>query len=64
MSDGGTPAVVGVLMGSASDWDPLRHAAETLEELGVPHETEVTRAHRTRTCSWSTPSRRSAGGSG
>jgi phosphoribosylcarboxyaminoimidazole (NCAIR) mutase len=56
--------VVGVVMGSTSDWDTLRHAAETLEQLGVPHETKVTRAHRTRTCSWSTPSRRSAGGSG
>ncbi len=47
MSDGGPPAVVGVVMGSSSDWDTMRHAAETLEQLGVPHETKVVSAHRT-----------------
>ncbi|HSB60822.1 MAG TPA: 5-(carboxyamino)imidazole ribonucleotide mutase [Vicinamibacteria bacterium] len=34
-------------MGSASDWDTMRHAAETLTGLGVPHETVVVSAHRT-----------------
>ena len=40
-------AVVGVIMGSRSDWDTMRHAAETLEELDVPFETRVVSAHRT-----------------
>ena len=39
--------LVGVIMGSASDWETLRHAAETLTELGVPHEVKVVSAHRT-----------------
>ncbi|WP_229682480.1 5-(carboxyamino)imidazole ribonucleotide mutase [Siccirubricoccus deserti] len=34
-------------MGSRSDWETMRHAAETLEKLGVPHETRVVSAHRT-----------------
>jgi len=34
-------------MGSTSDWDTLRNAAETLERLGVPHEVRVVSAHRT-----------------
>ena len=34
-------------MGSSSDWDTLRHTAETLAELGVPHEVKVVSAHRT-----------------
>ena len=34
-------------MGSRSDWDTMRHAAETLERLGVPHEVRVVSAHRT-----------------
>ncbi|MDE2581535.1 MAG: 5-(carboxyamino)imidazole ribonucleotide mutase [Rhodospirillales bacterium] len=38
---------VGLIMGSRSDWPTLRHAAETLEQLGVPHETRVVSAHRT-----------------
>ena len=38
---------VGVIMGSRSDWDTLRHAVETLEELGVRVETRVVSAHRT-----------------
>ncbi len=40
-------ALVGVIMGSRSDWETMRHAAETLEALGVPHETRVVSAHRT-----------------
>jgi len=39
--------LVGVIMGSKSDWDTLRHAAETLEERGVRHEVSVVSAHRT-----------------
>ncbi len=39
--------LVGIIMGSTSDWSTMRHAAETLEELGVPFETEVVSAHRT-----------------
>ena len=39
--------LVGVIMGSRSDWDTLRHASETLERLGVPHEVRVVSAHRT-----------------
>jgi 5-(carboxyamino)imidazole ribonucleotide mutase len=38
---------VGVIMGSLSDWETLRHTAETLTELGVPHEVKVVSAHRT-----------------
>lgn len=40
-------ALVGVIMGSVSDWDTLRHTAETLERLGIPHEIEIVSAHRT-----------------
>ena len=40
-------AVVGVIMGSKSDWPTMKHAVEMLEELGVPHEVEVVSAHRT-----------------
>ena len=39
--------LVGIIMGSRSDWETMRHAAETLDELGVPYETEVVSAHRT-----------------
>ena len=39
--------LIGIIMGSTSDWDTMRHAAETLEVLGVPHETRVVSAHRT-----------------
>jgi len=34
-------------MGSSSDWETMEHAARTLQELGVPHETRVVSAHRT-----------------
>ncbi len=39
--------LVGVIMGSKSDWDTMRHAAATLAEFGVPHECRVVSAHRT-----------------
>ncbi len=38
--------VVAVLMGSSSDWETLKHAAEILAEFGIPHETRVVSAHR------------------
>jgi len=40
-------AKVGIIMGSQSDWPTLRHAAETLEALGVPYEKRIVSAHRT-----------------
>ena len=39
--------VVGIIMGSRTDWETMRHAADTLEQLGVPFETEIVSAHRT-----------------
>ena len=39
--------LVGIIMGSRSDWETMRHAAELLERLGVPHEARVVSAHRT-----------------
>jgi 5-(carboxyamino)imidazole ribonucleotide mutase len=39
--------LVGIIMGSKSDWETMRHAADMLEALGVEHETKVVSAHRT-----------------
>lgn len=39
--------LVGIIMGSSSDWETMEHAVKTLKELGVPHETRVVSAHRT-----------------
>jgi 5-(carboxyamino)imidazole ribonucleotide mutase len=39
--------LVGVIMGSMTDWETMRHASETLDALGVPHEVRVVSAHRT-----------------
>ena len=39
-------AMIGVVMGSSSDWDVMRHAAEILARFEVPHETRVVSAHR------------------
>jgi len=39
--------LIGVIMGSKSDWDTMQHTALTLDELGVPHEVRVLSAHRT-----------------
>jgi len=39
--------VVGIIMGSQSDWETMRHAADLLTQLGVPHETRIVSAHRT-----------------
>ena len=38
---------VGIIMGSNSDWETMRHAAETLDQLGVAHEVKIVSAHRT-----------------
>jgi 5-(carboxyamino)imidazole ribonucleotide mutase len=46
MSAQETP-LVSVIMGSTSDWDTMRHAAETLRDFAVPHECRVVSAHRT-----------------
>lgn len=40
-------ALVGVIMGSKSDWSTMSHTVETLEALGIPHEVQVVSAHRT-----------------
>src|SRR4051794_21734291 len=42
-----TEPLVGIIMGSTSDWETMRHAAETLDQLGVPNETKIVSAHRT-----------------
>ena len=42
-----TKAIVGIIMGSASDWPTLEHAALTLEEFGIAWEAQVVSAHRT-----------------
>ena len=39
--------LVGLIMGSDSDWETLQHTADTLEQLGIPHEVKVVSAHRT-----------------
>ena len=41
-----SPPVVGVLMGSSSDWDTLKHATQILSEFGIAHEARVLSAHR------------------
>jgi 5-(carboxyamino)imidazole ribonucleotide mutase len=45
MADEAPP--IGIIMGSQSDWETMRHAAETLDELGIGHETRIVSAHRT-----------------
>jgi 5-(carboxyamino)imidazole ribonucleotide mutase len=40
------PVVVGIIMGSSSDWDVMKNAAQILDEFGVPYETLVVSAHR------------------
>jgi 5-(carboxyamino)imidazole ribonucleotide mutase len=42
-----TGPMVGIIMGSKSDWETMRHAADTLDQLGVAHETKIVSAHRT-----------------
>jgi 5-(carboxyamino)imidazole ribonucleotide mutase len=43
----GAPPLVGIIMGSTSDWETMQHAAQTLDALGVAHETKIVSAHRT-----------------
>ena len=43
----GTNTVVGIIMGSRSDWETMQHAARTLEELGIRFDVQVVSAHRT-----------------
>ena len=43
----GRPPLVGIVMGSRSDWETMQHAAQKLEALGVPHEVRIVSAHRT-----------------
>ena len=44
---GSDSPLVGIVMGSRSDWETMRHAAETLDRLAIPHETRIVSAHRT-----------------
>jgi len=46
MTDNSNP-LVGVIMGSRSDWDTMTHTVEILKELGIPHEVKIVSAHRT-----------------
>src|SRR6187401_1816588 len=39
--------LIGMIMGSTSDWETMQHAAKVLDELGIPYETKVVSAHRT-----------------
>jgi len=52
MTQPSTPPVVGVIMGSQSDWETMRHAVEVLDALGVAVETRIVSAHRTPDRLW------------
>jgi len=54
--------LVGVIMGSKSDWDTMQKAVEVLTEFGVPHEAQIVSAHRTP--AWMTEYATSAAGRG
>ncbi len=47
MTANSSSPVVGIVMGSRSDWETMQHAAQKLEALGIPHEVKVVSAHRT-----------------
>ena len=47
MNDAANASLVGIIMGSKSDWETMKHAVETLEKLEIPHSVEVVSAHRT-----------------
>jgi len=47
MTPNSSAPLVGIVMGSRSDWETMQHAAQKLEVLGVPHEVKVVSAHRT-----------------
>jgi 5-(carboxyamino)imidazole ribonucleotide mutase len=40
-------ALIGIIMGSSSDWETMQHGVQVLEQLAIPHEVEVVSAHRT-----------------
>ena len=40
-------ALIGIIMGSTSDWETMQHAVQTLEQLNIPHDVDVVAAHRT-----------------
>ena len=42
-----SPALIGICMGSQSDWPTMKHAADILDSLGIAYETKITSAHRT-----------------
>lgn len=46
-AESAAPTLVGIVMGSKSDWDTMQHAAETLKNFGVAHECRIISAHRT-----------------
>jgi len=52
MSDSRETPLVGIIMGSASDWPTMKAAADVLTELGVPHEAKIVSAHRTPDRLW------------
>jgi 5-(carboxyamino)imidazole ribonucleotide mutase len=47
MTGGNAKPLVGIIMGSQSDWATMRHAAEMLDQFGIPHEAKIVSAHRT-----------------
>lgn len=47
MSESDKNPVIGIIMGSQSDWETMQHAHETLHHLGIAHETRIVSAHRT-----------------
>ena len=47
MAESANPPRVGVVMGSRSDWETMRHAVDTLQRFGIVHEVRVVSAHRT-----------------
>jgi 5-(carboxyamino)imidazole ribonucleotide mutase len=47
MTEGSNAPLVGVIMGSTSDWGTMEHVTRVLDDLGIPHEKEVVSAHRT-----------------
>jgi 5-(carboxyamino)imidazole ribonucleotide mutase len=47
VSNASPAPLVGLIMGSSSDWETMRHAAETMEKLAIAHESRVVSAHRT-----------------
>jgi phosphoribosylcarboxyaminoimidazole (NCAIR) mutase len=55
--------LVGIIMGSSSDWETMRHAADALRELDVPHETRSSRRIERRSDSMNMPIRQKSVGS-